>query len=57
METVILAAIDRLNYYQDTRSACDENAQALNALQAALNWLKARTADREAREVEGTHEV
>lgn len=55
VETVIFAALDRLNYYQDTQFKCRENALATTKLQEALHWLNHRTADREAREVEGTH--
>jgi hypothetical protein len=56
VEDVIAIAIDRINYYQASRFACDENAEALEHLGAALAALDRRTADREARGVEGTHE-
>jgi hypothetical protein len=58
VEGVIQAAIGRLQFYQTasgSRFACRENAIALTHLETALLWLQARTADREAREVEGTH--
>ena len=55
IEDVIAAAADRLRYYQASRFACDRNARALVHLEAALAELNSRTADREARKVEGTH--
>jgi hypothetical protein len=58
VEGVIQAAIGRLQFYQtamDGKFACEENHFALTKLEEALMWLEKRTADREAREVEGTH--
>ena len=55
VEEVIRAAVDRLDYYQRSRFASFYNDQALQHLHAALESLNARTADREQREVEGTH--
>lgn len=55
VEDVIAAAADRIRYYQNTRFACSSNANALQHLEAALAALNARTKDREARAVEGTH--
>ena len=52
---IIAAAIDRLEFYQNTEFACAENAEAKNYLESALESLNRRTADREARKVEGTH--
>lgn len=57
VEGVIAAALGRLEYYQSTQFSCRENALAITKLQEALHWLNHRTAEREAREVEGTHEV
>ena len=60
VETVIAAAKQRIEYYQKTaagRFACRENAVAITKLDEALMWLQKRTADREARGVEGTHDV
>lgn len=56
-ETVIVAAIDRLEFYQRGKYFCRENALAITKLQEALHWLQHRTAEREAREVEGLHKV
>lgn len=55
VEDVIQAAIDRIAYYQDSRFACSENAEALRHLIQARQALEARTSAREARSVEGTH--
>lgn len=55
VEDVIAAAIDRLEHYQDSPFSCEENAEALAHLAAALRPLHRRTADRELRNVEGTH--
>lgn len=56
VETVIHAAITRLEYYEDSKFKCFENAQALGHLKHALSHLANRTKGRETREVEGTHE-
>lgn len=55
VEDVIRAAAMRLEFYQNGKFNCDRNANALRHLYAALDELRARTADREARKVEGTH--
>ena len=57
VETVISAAVQRLEAYQDSKFACDANANAISHLNNALRHLEARTADREKREVEGLHKV
>lgn len=57
VETVIQAAKQRIEYYQETKFACRENALAITKLDEALHWLHHRTADRVSRHVEGTHEV
>lgn len=57
VETVIRAAVGRLEHYQAGRFACEENAHALVDLRSALEFLDKRTAAREAQGVEGTHEV
>lgn len=59
VETVIDAARQRLEFYQEAANGkfrCRENALAITKLGEALLWLGKRTADREAREVEGTHQ-
>lgn len=55
VEGVILAAIERLQFFQESQFKCRENAIAITKLEEALLWLGKRTADREARAVEGTH--
>ena len=57
VEDVIRAAINRLEFYESSKFRCDENEKALQHLRAALAALEARTADREAMGVEGTHIV
>lgn len=56
VETVILAAMRRLEFYQSDRFACDENKAALEHLGKALEALEARSARRDAAGLEGTHE-
>ena len=55
VEDIIEAAADRIRYYQKSKFACERNANALRYLELALEELDARTKDREARAVEGTH--
>lgn len=58
VEGIIQAAVGRLQFYQKAaggKFACRENAIAITKLEEALMWCEKRTADREAREVEGTH--
>lgn len=57
VEGVIAAALDRLQHYQASKFACRENALAITKLEEALHWCNHRTANREARGVEGTHQV
>lgn len=65
VEGVIAAALDRLHFYQGEQHyvdnggkfRCRENALAITKLEEALHWLQHRTANREARGVEGTHQV
>jgi hypothetical protein len=57
VETVINAAKQRIEYYQDSKFKCRENAMAITKLDEALLWLNKRTLDRENRKVEGTHTV
>lgn len=55
VEDVLNAAIGRLQFYQGSKFNCRENQIALTHMETALLWLQKRTADREARGVEGTH--
>ena len=57
VEDVLAAVIGRIEFYQASQFACDENADALHALKAAARRLDDRTKARQARGVEGTHAV
>lgn len=57
VETVIAAALQRIEHYNETQFRCRENSLAITHLEEALHWLQARTAKREARGVEGTHQA
>lgn len=57
VETVIRAAAQRIEFYQESKFHCVENAIALGHLRAALTVLEERTRGRERRAVEGTHEA
>ena len=56
-EDLLAMVIDRLNSFQESPFKCRENALAITKIEEALLWLRKRTMDREARNVEGTHEV
>lgn len=56
VEDVIAAALQRLQYYNETEFRCRQNSLAITKLEEALFWLRDRTEEREAREVEGTHQ-
>ena len=55
VEDVIIAAMDRIDYYQRSKFACERNQNARKHLDQALYELNARTREREERKVEGTH--
>lgn len=57
VEGVIAAAIQRLEFFQGSKFKSRENALAITKLEEALHWLNARTANREKRAIEGTHQV
>jgi len=57
VEDVIAAAIGRIEEYQRSKFACQENDNALANLRRAAWELDQRTKSREARGVEGTHAV
>ena len=56
VEDLIQIAIDRIRWYQESQFACDENAWAIAALEAAIGHLESRTARRENAGIEGTHD-
>ena len=55
VEDVVLAAIQRLQFFQKSKFSCRENAIALTHLEEALLWLEKRHDEREARGVQGLH--
>ena len=57
LEDVLAAAIDRLEFFQNSRFACEENANAIGYINEALGALAARTAKRKAAGTEGTYKV
>ena len=57
VETVLAAALQRIQFYQDGQFKCRENAIAITKIEEALLWLDKRTRDRETRQVEGTHTI
>lgn len=57
VESVIQAAIGRIEFYQGSKFHSIHNAVALGHLKAALEVLQERTRDRESRGVEGTHSI
>jgi len=56
VETVIAAAVQRIEFYNEGQFRCRENSLAITHLEEALHWLQARTNRRETAGVEGTHE-
>ena len=56
-EDLIAMVICRLNYFNQSSFACEENSKAILKLEEALLTLRARTNKREKRGVEGTHIV
>lgn len=55
VEDLMEAVIQRLEFYQESKFSCTENAIALIMMKNALETLNGRTASRIARGVEGTH--
>ena len=56
VEDVIVAALQRIAYYQDGEFNCHENARAIECLVEALEYLDSRTERRITDNTEGTHE-
>lgn len=56
-EALLAIVIDRLEGFQSSKYANDFNKDALEYTRRALSVLEERTKSREARGVEGTHEV
>ncbi len=55
VETVLDAVRQRIEYYQESKFKCRENALAITKIEEALHWLKSRTQRREGQGTEGTH--
>lgn len=56
-EDLIAIVLTRLEYFQNTEYACKENEKAIEKLEEALMWLRKRTLNRQARNVEGTSSI
>jgi hypothetical protein len=56
-EDLILMVLTRLQQFQNSPYQCRENALAITKLEEAVMWLRKRTLDREARNVEGTNKI
>lgn len=56
VETVLRAALQRIEHYNEGQFRCRENSLAATKIEEALHWLNARTNRRESADVEGTHE-
>lgn len=56
-EDLLIMIITRLEYFQNSKFACEENKRALEHIKEALKYLNLRTIDRTCRGVEGTNEV
>lgn len=57
VEDVITSAIQRLEYFQNSKFNCQENADAIASLQDALSALESRTKARIDQGVENTYET
>lgn len=55
VEELIQIAVDRINFYNDSKFRCRENSLAVTKLEEALHWLNARTSRRTEQNIEGTH--
>ena len=51
VETVLDACRQRLEFYQESKFRCRENALAITKIEEALHWLNHRTMKRQARGV------
>ena len=57
VEDVLWAALQRLEFFQNSKYRCRENAIAITKIEEALFILKDRQLSRSERNVEGKHEV
>lgn len=56
-EALIAVVVDRLRFFQSGAYACEENQDAIDALFVALKSMAKRGKRREAKGIEGTHQV
>jgi len=56
VETVLYAALQRLQAYQANKLSCRQNAIAITKIEEAIMWLGNRRSERFARAVQGTYE-
>lgn len=56
-EDAIVMVLTRLESFQNSEYACEENAKAIECLESALMWLRQRTNKRIERNVEGTSQI
>ena len=57
VEDLLGLAHERLEFYENSSFACEENAQAIQHIKAAIKILLSRRKDRQARGVEGRNEA
>ena len=56
VEDIIAIVCDRIEFYQDSKFACDENAEVIDLLKQASAVCQSRTRRRTEAKTEGTHE-
>lgn len=56
-EDLLVIVLDRLQGFQNSDFKCRENDIAITKIEEALLWLNKRTRDREAKGIEGTHQI
>lgn len=54
---VIQIAIDRINFYNESKFRCRENSLAVTKLEEAIHWLESRRTRRAGEGTLGTHNV
>lgn len=57
VEDVLYAALQRLEFFNNSKFRCRENSLAITHIESALQVLKHRQVERSYRNVEGKHEV
>ena len=57
VEDVVMATIKRMEFFQDSDYACEENANAVRHLQLAYDFMMQRRKNREERQILGLHKV